>query len=57
MVQKDYYEGKADLYEINKKNNRQIDLVYIPDFEKELLELIKQWEKNAFRDYTKLFAK
>jgi len=50
MVQKDYYEGKADLYEINKKNNRQIDLVYIPDFEKESLKLIKQWEKNAFRD-------
>ncbi|MCK4355119.1 nucleoside deaminase [Candidatus Parcubacteria bacterium] len=47
MVQKDYYEGKADLYEINKKNSRQIDLVYITDFEKESLELIKQWEKNA----------
>lgn len=50
MVQKNYYEGKADLYEINKKNNRQIDLVYISDFEKESLELIKQWEKNVFRD-------
>ncbi len=50
MVQKDYYEGKADLYEINKKNNKQIDLIYISDFEKESLELIKQWEKNVFRD-------
>jgi guanine deaminase len=50
MIQKGYYEGKADLYEINKKNNKQIDLVYIPDFEKKSLELIKRWERNAFRD-------
>jgi guanine deaminase len=47
MIQKDYYEGRADLYEINKKNNKQIDLVYIPIFEKESLDLIKQWEKKV----------
>lgn len=45
MVKNDYYEGRTDLHEVNEKNNRQIDLIYIPDFEKESLELIKQWEK------------
>jgi len=46
MIQKDYYEGKIDLDEVNKENNRQIDLIHISDFEKESLELIKQWEEK-----------
>lgn len=44
MVKKGYYEGKTTVEEINKQNNRQIELVFIPDFEKEMLVLVKQWE-------------
>ena len=46
MIRKNYYEGKANIGEINKQNTRHIELVYIPDFEKEMLELIKNWEKT-----------
>jgi tRNA(Arg) A34 adenosine deaminase TadA len=46
MTSKGYYEGKTDMINVNKSNNRQIELVYIPDFEKEILDLIKKWEEN-----------
>ncbi len=46
MVSKGYYEGKNEISEVNKNNNRQIELVYIPDFESEMLELVSEWEKN-----------
>lgn len=44
MVKKFYYEGYSDNSEINKKNNRKIELLFIPDFEKESLGIIKEWE-------------
>jgi tRNA(Arg) A34 adenosine deaminase TadA len=44
MASKGYYEGKNDIVEINKKNNRQIILDFIPDFEQKSLELVKKWE-------------
>lgn len=46
MVSKGYYEGKTDIFKVNEDNNSQIELVYLPDFEKESLELIKQWEEK-----------
>lgn len=46
MVAKGYYEGKTDINRLNKENNRKIELVYLSDFEKESLGLIKQWEKS-----------
>ena len=46
MIRKNYYEGKTNIEEINRQNSRQIELVYIPDFETEMLELIKNWEKT-----------
>ncbi|PIR42562.1 hypothetical protein CO058_00705 [candidate division WWE3 bacterium CG_4_9_14_0_2_um_filter_35_11] len=46
MVKKNYYEGFNNVEEINQKNLRQIELVYIPDFENEMLEIIKDWESN-----------
>lgn len=46
MVSKNYYEGITDNERLNKENNRQIEFVYIPDFEKESLELVKNWEKK-----------
>lgn len=45
MVSKGYYEGKTDIHEVNKQNNKQIELVYIPDFEKDVLELVEKWEE------------
>lgn len=46
MVKKLYYEGYTDNKEINKQNVRKIELVFIPNFEKESLEVIKEWEKR-----------
>lgn len=46
MVSKGYYEGKTDVNKLNKENNRKIELVYMPDFENESLELIKEWERK-----------
>lgn len=46
MVLKGYYEGKTDVNRLNKENNRKIELVFIPDFENESLELIKEWERK-----------
>ncbi|HUW21132.1 MAG TPA: nucleoside deaminase [Candidatus Bathyarchaeia archaeon] len=46
MVSKEYYEGKTDINEVNKQNNRQINLTYILDFEDEILKLVKNWEKQ-----------
>jgi hypothetical protein len=45
MASKGYYEGKTDIDGVNRSNNRQIELVYIPDYEKEMLDLVKKWEK------------
>ena len=44
LVPKNYYEGSVDIHEVNEKNNRKIELVFIPDFEKESLSLVKKWE-------------
>jgi len=46
MVSKRYYEGKTDVNSLNEENNRKIELVYLPDFENESLELIKKWETD-----------
>ncbi len=46
MVKKFYYEGSTNNKDINKSNNRQIELVFIPDFEKESLEIIREWENK-----------
>ncbi|HBP51423.1 MAG: Guanine deaminase [Candidatus Shapirobacteria bacterium GW2011_GWE1_38_10] len=46
MAKKNYYEGVNEIRKINKKNNRQIELKYIPDFEKEMLTLVKKWESK-----------
>lgn len=46
MAKKNYYEGATGIEGVNIQNNRQIELVYIPDFEKEMLDLVKEWEKQ-----------
>lgn len=46
MVKRFYYEGHSDNVQINKENNRKIELLFIPDFEKESLGIIKEWEKR-----------
>jgi hypothetical protein len=49
MVIKQYYEGQTNVVKLNEENTRKIELVYIPDFENESLDLVKQWEKqNGF---------
>lgn len=46
MVNKVYYEGLNDLTQINELNSRKIEMVFLPDFEQEMLKLIKEWEGN-----------
>jgi len=46
MVKKGYYEGNTDIVEINKNNNRQIQIDYLPDFEEEIINLVKSWENK-----------
>lgn len=46
MVNKNYYEGKTDVNQINEQNNRKIELVYISDYEQEMLDLVKSWESK-----------
>ena len=45
IVKKGYYEGTTDIYQVNKNNTRQIEIIYLPDFEKEAIGLIEAWEK------------
>lgn len=46
MVKKNYYEGFTDISVVNQKNNRKIELIFLPDFEQEMLDLIKSWEEK-----------
>lgn len=46
MVSKVYYEGTTDITEVNKQNNRQVELVYISDSERDMLGLIRKWERS-----------
>ena len=46
MVKKIYYEGSSNLAQVNEQNSKKIELVYISDFEQEMLGLIKDWEGN-----------
>ncbi|MDZ4228334.1 MAG: nucleoside deaminase [Candidatus Levybacteria bacterium] len=46
MVSKGYYEGATDVKDLNQQNTRKIELAYIPDFEKESLEIVKDWENK-----------
>jgi guanine deaminase len=46
MVAKGYYEGKTDISAINQENNRQVELLFLPDFETASLKLVKQWEES-----------
>ena len=45
MVKKFYYEGNVNGDFLNRKNNRRIQLVFMPEFEKESLALVDKWEK------------
>ncbi len=45
MVSKGCYEGRSDLEVINKENNNKIELIFVPDFQEEILDLIQEWEK------------
>jgi tRNA(Arg) A34 adenosine deaminase TadA len=44
MVRKQYYEGSTKPEEINKQNNRQIELVIVSELEEAALEPVRQWE-------------
>jgi hypothetical protein len=46
MVNKFYYEGATSNKDINKTNNKKIELVFIPDYEQECLDMVKSWEEK-----------
>ena len=42
MVKNSYYEGLTDNNSLNESNNRKIEIIFIPDFEQEMLDLVKK---------------
>jgi guanine deaminase len=44
MAKKNYYEGFTNVEDVNKNNVKKIELIFIPDFEQEMLDLVKKWE-------------
>lgn len=46
MVKKFYYEGNTKNEVMNKSNNRQIKILFLPDYENEVLEIVKDWEEK-----------
>lgn len=44
MVSKGYYEGSTDNQDLNKENNRQIELRFVPELEHESLDVVQEWE-------------
>jgi len=46
MVKRLYYEGSTDNKTLNESNNNKIEMVFIPDFEEKMLELVKNWEEK-----------
>lgn len=47
MVAKYYYEGTTDNETLNKENNRQIELVFVSEFEEKSLKVVKEWEDQG----------
>lgn len=47
MVSKQYYEGTTDNQNLNKENNRRIDLVFASELEEESLSVIHEWEAQG----------
>jgi len=46
MVKKNYYEGDMSDTDLNAVNNNKIEIVFIPDFEEEVLQTVKDWEEK-----------
>jgi tRNA(Arg) A34 adenosine deaminase TadA len=46
MIAKNYYEGKQNLEQLNEQNNKKVELVFVPDLEKESLQIVKEWEAS-----------
>ncbi len=46
MVKKFYYEGITENKVLNESNNNKINTVFIPDFEQEVLDIVKDWEER-----------
>lgn len=46
MVSKRCYEGTTAIEEANRNNTHQIELVYLADFEAEMLQLLAEWERS-----------
>ncbi len=44
MVNKFYYEGFMENKTLNRNNNKKMEIVFIPDFEEEVLATVKFWE-------------
>lgn len=46
MVEKGFYQGKSEIRVVNEENNRKIELIYLPNFEEEVLQTIQEWQQN-----------
>ena len=48
-VSKQHYEGLHDLVVIDRKNNRHIEIVHVPELEEEALKVVNDWEHNRHK--------
>ena len=46
MVKKFYYEGMTKNEDINNTNNTKIELIFIPDYVQECLDIVREWEEK-----------
>lgn len=46
-VSRQHYEGLHSLQDIDKANNRHIEIVHVPDLEGEALRVIQEWETKS----------
>ncbi|MDC1205319.1 nucleoside deaminase [Candidatus Pacebacteria bacterium] len=46
-VSSDYYEGDHNIFELNNKGRRQINLVHFEELEQKALNVITEWENKS----------
>jgi tRNA(Arg) A34 adenosine deaminase TadA len=46
VVSSEYYEGKHDIFELNKMSKRKIELVHFKELESEAKSVIQDWENR-----------
>ena len=46
MIAMGCYEGSTDIEEVDKKNTKKIEFVYISDYDQKISGLLEEWKKR-----------